>query len=354
MSRNNKNNKEPKVNPAVKILALIFAVIMLVSLIVSFAGALPFGQQEEEEPIPLDWSDFYQPSSAGMIERRSERPQSNSAPLPQDTTPVLEFTEDELLHLDEMLNNWAAESEEEEENGHNVAVYFKDVNSGLEYTYNPEKKFAIASLNKAPYALYLYTLVEQGAANLDETFYITPAMVESSLENSGQIKNDPDLPRNYTLNEMLYYLLQYSDTAAMRILLQRYPANGFIEYARQLPLHYPDDIRELMNARICALDAGVYLQAMYQYMQEGEHGGQYKEHLVNASGQTMIRSEYPVANKYGWDLNAYHDMAVVFAPNPYILAILTDKDMGSTAERTMFATISQTFETMLNSKWQAL
>lgn len=330
-----------KVKPWVKVLAIVFAIIMLLSILAGFIGVWPFGGQEE--PTVTDWS--YSGYSPVASSTRAE-------PEPEPEPPIeLTFTEEETAKLDAMLSNWAAVQGDADDGGHSVAVFFKDLDSGLEYVYNPDKKFIVASVNKAPYALYLYEQIEAGVASLEETFYITPQSVESSLENSGKIKNDPTLPRNYTMEEMLLNLLRYSDTAAMRILLQRYPVNGFIEYAQEkLPLHYPEDIRELMNARICALDAGVYLQALYDYTQDGLYGDELKTHLTE-SQYPMIRSEYPVAHKYGWDVGAYHDMALVYAPHPYALAILTDKDNGTPSALGMFATIAKTFEEILQGKW---
>lgn len=289
-------------------------------------------------------------SSAEMSAALSEStPASISASSTLPSFSAINFTPDEIARLDGLLADWASVSEEEEENGHTVAVYFKDITSGLEYTYNPETKFLIASLNKAPYAMFLYHLVEEGTASLEETFYVTPEAVENSLENSGRIKNE-ELPRNFTLEEMIYYILHYSDTAAMRILLGRYTAQDFAQYAAEnLLLQYPEDIRNWMNARICALDAGVYMQAIYEYMEKGQYGDLLKGHLLQ-SEYPMIRSNYPVAHKYGWDVNAYHDMAVVYAPYPYILVVLTDKDMGTAAEYAMFGTIAGVFEEIMLTK----
>ena len=40
----------------------------------------------------------------------------------------------------------------------------------------------------------------------------------------------------------------------------------------------------------------------------------------------------PVANKYGWDLGAYHDMGVVFHEHPYIVVVMTELENGSSAD----------------------
>ncbi|MFV0413965.1 MAG: serine hydrolase, partial [Oscillospiraceae bacterium] len=289
-----------------------------------------------------------------------ESPSSSAAPNASSSSssvsqspefPALYFDEQEIAVLDALLANWAAVSEEEEENGHNVAVYFKDLDSGVEYIYNGEREFFIASLNKAPYAMYLYHLVETGKTSLADTYYVSKEALASSAENSGKIKDDPDLPRNFTLEELIFYLLRYSDTGALRILLKHFPADGYLEYSKTFGMHHPDEIGNLINGRICALDAGIYLKNMFQYLENGVYGEEFKEHLLNTR-YPMIRSEYEVVRKYGWDKNAYHDMAIVYAPHPYLLAILTDKSAGTAAELSMFSTIAKTLETMMENKWE--
>lgn len=268
---------------------------------------------------------------------------------PEPEKPQLSFTEEEIAHLNAMLDAWAATSEENEEDGHNVSVYFKDIDSGLTYTYNAERTYFVASLNKAPYGMYLYHLVEIGQASLDETFYVTNEMVNRVLENSGKIKEMDDLPKNLTLQELLMYLLRYSDTAALKILMTRYGAEGYKEYmeAQQVPT---ENMRNISNGRITAAEAGATLDAMYDFMQTPVYGEMLRQDLANTNYR-MIRTENPYAGKYGWDENAYHDMAVVYAPHPYTLAILTDKDEGTWAETNMFSKIATALEEIMEVKW---
>lgn len=40
----------------------------------------------------------------------------------------------------------------------------------------------------------------------------------------------------------------------------------------------------------------------------------------------MIVLSYPMVIKYGWDDNAFHDMAIIDAPRPYILYICTSQE----------------------------
>ncbi|MDL2324731.1 class A beta-lactamase-related serine hydrolase [Ruminococcaceae bacterium OttesenSCG-928-A16] len=294
------------------------------------------------QPVP---SAPIAPSVPSTPPASSQLPQSQPAPTP----PTFAFTEEELARLNTLLDEWAAVKEEEEQGGHNVAVYFQDLDSGLTYTYNSEKVFAVASLNKAPYSMYLYHLVETGAASLTEKFWVTTAMLESSQENSGKLKEMEDLPKEFTLEELLYYLLHYSDTAAFKILLARYGAAGYKTYLQEIEVP-TEHVRNVINGRITAPEAGAYLNALYNFMQSSQYGPALHTELSNTRYK-MIRSAHPYAGKYGWDEGAYHDMAIIYAPHPYALAVLTGKDEGTAATNKVFATIAAVFEEIMEQKW---
>ncbi len=293
---------------------------------------------------------------------------------PEDGWPPYAFSAEEIAGLDTLLNEWAAlspapaqtqageegaesaansaaeEAKPDEENGHRVAVYFKDLDSGAEYIYGGEEKFDVASLSKAPYAMYLYRLVEQGQASLDETFLIDAEAIKGSEENSGKLKSDPNLPRELSLAEMIEYLLRYSDTVAQRVLLKRYPAEGYAAFAAGLGLHNPADVRGVTSGLITAPDAGVYLAALKDYMDTGVYGKELQAHLMNTRN-AMLRTPWPMARKYGWDTFAYHDMAVVYAPHPYLIAILSDKSDAAAEDLAYFTTLPAAFEQLMARHW---
>ncbi len=286
--------------------------------------------------------------------------------VPTGGWPAYTFSAEQVAQLDTVLAEWAAatqpeveeesaETQEENETpeeidpeeGHRVALYFRDLDSGAEYIYNGEQAFDVASLSKAPYAMYLYELVEQGQASLDETFLVDAQSIEGSEENSGVLKDDENLPREITLAEMIEYLLRYSDTAAQRILLERYPADGFAAYAAELGV---PNVYSVTGDDITAPQAGSYLAALYEYMANGQYGSLLQEHLMNTRN-AMITASWPIARKYGWDTHAYHDMAVVYASHPYLIAILSDKSVGAAEDTQYFSTLPAMLEQMMNEHW---
>lgn len=365
---NTVKKERPAAGIAGPVRSKLIALGLAVAVLFAFAVALPLlvpveaGHDPQHDPLPA----VLQPPVAvpgGALEVAELPQQRQIFPLANDllarrlAMEPMTFTPEEIARLDEVLAAWAEEggprqNEEGEDYvyGKKVALYFRDLYSGAEYIYNGEEKFEIASLIKAPYAMYIFQLVDEGKASLEETFYVTAEMLAASAENSGKLKDDPGLPRDYTLAELVDYSIRYSDTGALRIMMGRYPAAGYAEWAAGLGLHFPEDVRGVTSGRITALDAGVYLTALYGYMESGSHGQTLRELMMNTN-YTMIRSQAPVAHKYGWDEYAYHDMAVVLGDHPYILAILTDKADGTGTERQMFINIAAELEAMMEAKW---
>jgi len=57
-----------------------------------------------------------------------------------------------------------------------------------------------------------------------------------------------------------------------------------------------------------------------------------------------LSDNYDVALKYGWMDTHFHDMAIVYAPSPYILIILSDMGEDPGAGFGRFAAIGRLFE----------
>lgn len=255
----------------------------------------------------------------------------------QPGTSGLSFTEEEKASLDALLNTYAP----------NVSVFYQDIGSGSTYEYNGDKHYFIASLIKAPYSMYLYQLTEQGKCDLNELLTVTE---EDKQEGTGTIKDMEDLPKQFTVRELIALAIRQSDNTAMKVLLRKYPAAGYHVYAKSLGMEHTDDVQYVTNGQINSHEAGLYLRAIYDYIENGKYGGELKADMLGTS-YVMIQSAYPVVRKYGWAEAAYHDMAIVYAPHPYLLAICTDHGEGKSTDRAMFAEISKRLESLWTEKY---
>lgn len=272
----------------------------------------------------------------------------------EEITAILRTAEQELYYQpsselfgefeNEAFDEQGSEEKEKEEKKpekpayRSVSVYFEDLTSGAVFEYKADEKYYVASIIKAPYCLYIYQLAEKGECDLNEMLTIEYSQVR---DGTGKIRerSEDEFPVAYTVSELISLSLRWSDNTAMERLRLRFPAAGFAEFAKSLGVNYPEDIKSATNGNITARDANVYNKAIYNYIENGKYGTELKEHMSNTVNP-FIRSDYPVVRKYGWTPLAIHDMAVIYAPHPYLLTICSNRDMGKASDYKLFRELS--------------
>lgn len=223
--------------------------------------------------------------------------------------------------------------------GEGVSVYYRDLGSGAEYEYRALDKYPAASVIKAPYCMYVYSLISQGKADPDQTFVYTE---EYTQGGTGLIQK-MELGTELTLRQLLALAVRESDNIAFAMLRKAFPVSGYKAFVADIGLQFPEDIRWAANSLLCARDAGIYMTAIDRFIRSDSHGPDL-EYDMRRTRYPLIRSSYPMARKYGWMEGAYHDAAIVYAPHPYVLVILSDRDGGTREDRAMFADISRLIE----------
>ena len=205
--------------------------------------------------------------------------------------------------------------------GKGVSVYYQDIESGYAYSYNEHQKYFIASLIKAPYCMYIFTLASQGQCDLGKSYQY---LSRHSAGGTGKMRYMKK-GGYFTMKELISYAIKYSDNVALNMIKEQYPPSGYRVFAKGLGLHYPNDIKNATNGSITAIDAGIYMNAIYHFIQTNPYGSELRE-LMLSTDTPMIVSQYPVVRKYGWAGDDFHDMAIIEAPRPYILCICTSRD----------------------------
>ncbi len=256
----------------------------------------------------------------------------------------------------------------EEEVPSNISFYYRDIATGYTLSYNAEEVMYSASLVKVPYIYILLKSVadfEEQKLNFDRDG--NPLYGEDgeplfdgdhpNLDEDGRIlygegEEKYDLTRIWTFDketmmqdgtgiiremedgiqltylELIEYTLLYSDNIAFYELCQTF---GYMDYylaARELGVNAISNGFMKMSVAEC----GIFLEKVYTFIEENEKYGSFVK-------EAMIHSNYPVlipycvrptvaAHKYGWDLDAYNDMAIVYDEHPYLLVVMTDLDTG--------------------------
>lgn len=249
---------------------------------------------------------------------------------PAAPRPDFAFTSQQVQELDGLLDSYRR----------HVSVAFYDMESGYTYTYNAQHVYFVASIIKAPYCQYILELAQQGKTDLDDTVLYTN---EFYATGTGKLKNVPT-GDEYSISTLTEYAIRYSDNVALRMLKSRYDAAGFTAYAESIGIENISGVKDINNGNITAVDALTYAKAIYRFIAAGSPEGQkLRTDMLNTTNP-MIVSTYPVVRKYGWATASFHDMAIVEAPHPYLLVILSDHDEGTAKDFAMFKTISQTIQ----------
>lgn len=216
--------------------------------------------------------------------------------------------------------------------------FYCDLEYNAYISYGCERKFKTASTIKLPYIKHLATRVDAGEVDLNEKLLYDSAYYDGG---SGVLKNV--VPGGYyNVRTLMDYVLRYSDNIAYKMLFKAFGLKGFVEDVAALGVDfqthngYGECTAAEMGAMLydCALYEGGCLELM-------------KEAGCNASYNYQIGAElkeYTVFQKYGVITPgnvAYHDMAIVYAPHPYIMVIYTDIDYKSADKNAPFRTIAR-------------
>ncbi|MDD4774256.1 MAG: serine hydrolase [Eubacteriales bacterium] len=231
-----------------------------------------------------------------------------------------------------------------------IAIYYEDITNGYKYAYNADEVLDPASMVKAPFILSLLAeasaeeerisearLAAEANGTLDtftepeRVYDMTKKIVYTKEEyyksGSGEISGSED-GTEYTYRDLFYHVLECSDNVAYAVLKDTY---GTTHYG-SLVVSLGATSMYKKPTGMSAADAGKCMKAIYEFMENDVHYGMFmKDALTGSAHHTIIPysvTPKQTAHKYGWDKGAYNDMAVVYAENPYVLAILTDYDKG--------------------------
>ncbi len=173
--------------------------------------------------------------------------------------------------------------------------------------------------------------------NLDEIWIFDPeTMME---EGSGEIMSKP-AGFELTWRELIEYALLYSDNIAFAQIRQRFGYVSFYELAAELGIQ--GTATGFMN--LSAADCVKFLTVMHEYMAAGsDYALWMKDCMTRSKHSVILARNFPegtCAHKYGWDIDAYHDAAIIFDEHPYALVVMSDLHDGGDAVNAYFGEIA--------------
>ena len=260
----------------------------------------------------------------------------------------IRFTPPSTYHLDAFFSQF----------GTDIGIYYKNLDTDFVYSFNSDRVFFGASLNKANLALHTYMAAEQDYINMYAMHTFT---AEDWWGGTGIIRFMPAGTR-LTTRELLHHSIVYSDNVAFRMLAQYMERTGFSyrNFVDELGAN-PDFIRCTYSHNTSAEDTALWFYAIHNYLESDSRYGHYlRDDLLNTAlyshpyftrGYTFggdsdvnvqfLHSSYPVAQKYGWFNGAFNTAGIVYAPSPYILVIVSNMHHGA---HELFEEISWMFE----------
>lgn len=211
------------------------------------------------------------------------------------------------------------------------ALYYVDLETGLSVTYNPDRMFAGASLVKAEYLMMIFEMIENGEVSYDDLYTYTSA---NKRGGTTKIPQDFKYGDKLTLKQIIEYVVWHSDNTGFN-MLQVYVCSllKLRPWAKErYGTTFTYEGCNWLNARGVA---ECWKEIYQRYKAGDENYTWYVSLLLEANENKFVRGGLPkdengeaiyqVAHKYGMDINASNDAAIVFYNDrPYFLCILTD------------------------------
>ena len=152
--------------------------------------------------------------------------------------------------------------------------------------------------------------------------------------------------------DLIEYSIHDSDNIAYKMLMNRYGKDNIYNFWKELGttnIFKYDTVWGITSAK----DAAIYMQELYDfYIDNDTYGETLMKHFKNAQWKQISNKDrkYNTANKGGWSEATFHDVAIVFEENPYILVILSNT--GETDFNYLFKNTSQLVGEIHEKYWQ--
>ncbi len=230
-----------------------------------------------------------------------------------------------------------AELEKEKKLGKisNASLYFRDLSNGPTFYFNEQEDFAPMSLLKLPTMVAVYKTVEYNPELLKEKLRTPMGFAQNSQVMDAEKTLKPNT--EYTLDELIRYMIVYSDNRATDMLVAWLETKGTnLEVIRRTmsDLGIVGYEADLNNTKITVKQYASIFRILYNssYLnpEMSERALAILEESEFADGLTGdLASDIKVAHKFG--VRAYvegeqqlHDCGIVyFKPSPYMLCIMT-------------------------------
>lgn len=208
----------------------------------------------------------------------------------------------------------------EEQEG-KYGLYFINLVTGDEFGIRDRDEYIAASTTKLPMNLLLYKKI--AAKEIDPESILT--YQEEDFEAGTGIIQKSEFGTEYTVRETARLSIVYSDNCGINMIIRLLGIENIRAYMQKLggTVYYGK------RHRTCPYDLALYAQELYRfYLESPEIAGWLIEDLQGTMWNDRINKLLPedikVSHKIGNYPEVYNDVGIVFATEPYVLAVMSD------------------------------
>ena len=235
--------------------------------------------------------------------------------------------DDKYILLKEKINNYI--TQKKGDGVKSVAVYFKDRNDANgRFIINADEKYNPASMIKIAFAMAMLKEAEDNPAILDKKVYY--GHHSSAFHDQAFLPHQLPQGRSYSIRELLFYTLAYSDNDAAYKVIDQFNPNTLSHLIDNLQLpaidfntEYYLNIEEMARFFRVLYNASYLSNDMSEYALELLTKSDFNKGLISKIDTNIL-----VARKFGErgiDKNKeLHEFGIIYLKGrPYLLGIMT-------------------------------
>lgn len=225
--------------------------------------------------------------------------------------------------------------------GHN-GLYFKNLVTGETIEYKAWESFGPASVIKLPILMHIARLASLQPELMEEKIRCRH---EDKLGGCGALRAFTDEP-DVSIATLCELMITISDNSATNLLIRRFGMDALNEAFRQMGLSVTRLNRYLFDSEAAARgienemscgEIGGLLEQVYRRTFVDEPTSLYVEELllkqqINHKIPSYLGEATPVAHKTGEDSGISNDVALVYAPQPFVLCVASNRTSVPDAE----------------------
>ncbi|HTP64290.1 MAG TPA: serine hydrolase [Geobacteraceae bacterium] len=217
-----------------------------------------------------------------------------------------------------------------------IALYYRDLNSGEWLSINKDEKFVLASLIKVPLMMECLDSMESHPEWLKKRIRFAG---DKDWTSQQDIKPKKTLQRgkSYSLDEIMYRMIAYSDNNAMAMLLDKFPSDLLFQYFAEHNIDYdetPDGLEMSLGAYAWFFET-LYNESLHDNAMSRKALSYLAAEDFSQGMHAAVPANVVVESKFGEKLlldengkpkcAQLHEVGIVLDGNhPFILGIMSD------------------------------